>query len=293
MTSETPQLRLGRLVRARRKALKMTQSDVQAVGGPSTATLRLIENGRNLEFRDGTGVALERAIGWAPGSIDAILAGGEPTPLSYEPPALPALPRNAPNMPVLGSVDKALGIHPATNQGQVAMSAEDRKLLLSARNKLVHIGVTDAGFTEEETRALTKFIEDNELQTLHVRIDWLPRAEQLEVSALVDALQSRLEERWVADGYNNESERLPDYAQPNPLPVEGIAPDPADFPSQPISMKEQGNVVEATPQSDASGEAGQVEEAGSPDDPQTPPSDSGPVFDWLADDEVKDGNQGP
>lgn len=81
MTSETPEMRLGRLVRAQRKALKMTQADVQAAGGPSTATLRLIEGGKHSEFRDGTGADLERVLKWAPGSIGAILDGGEPTPL--------------------------------------------------------------------------------------------------------------------------------------------------------------------------------------------------------------------
>lgn len=81
MTSETPAQRLGRYVRTRRRELKMTQADVQAADGPSTATLRLIEGGKHTDFRDGTGGALESAIKWAPGSIDATLAGGEPTPL--------------------------------------------------------------------------------------------------------------------------------------------------------------------------------------------------------------------
>lgn len=78
MTNETPAQRLGRLVRARRKELRKTQADVQNAGGPSTATLRLIEGGKHTEFRDGTGAALEAALRWGVGSIDRILAGGEP-----------------------------------------------------------------------------------------------------------------------------------------------------------------------------------------------------------------------
>lgn len=78
MASETPAQRLGRLVRERRKSLKKTQVEIQEAGGPSTATLRLIEGGKHSDFRDGTGAALEGAIQWRPGSIDKILAGGDP-----------------------------------------------------------------------------------------------------------------------------------------------------------------------------------------------------------------------
>lgn len=85
MTSETSAQRLGRLVRARRKALKLTQADVQKADGPSTATQRLIEGGKHTDFRGGTGSGLESALQWQPGSIDAILAGGDPTPLSSAP----------------------------------------------------------------------------------------------------------------------------------------------------------------------------------------------------------------
>jgi len=83
--TETPAQRLGRYVRTRRRELKMTQADVQEAGGPSTATLRMIEGGKHSDFRDGTGAALESAIKWASGSIDATLAGAQPTPLEGQP----------------------------------------------------------------------------------------------------------------------------------------------------------------------------------------------------------------
>jgi hypothetical protein len=60
----------------------MTQADIQETGGPSTATLRLIEGGKHTEFRSSTSGPLEKALQWEPGSIDSILAGGNPTPLS-------------------------------------------------------------------------------------------------------------------------------------------------------------------------------------------------------------------
>lgn len=120
----------------------------------------------------------------------------------------------------------------------------------------------DAGFTDAEARVLKRFIEDDELRTLHVRIDWLPRPEQLEVSDLVNKLSLDVENRWVADGYTNESEELPDYAQPNPLPVEGISPSDMGFSVQVpmFTRKEDEDDMEATSQPSAPPEGDKDEE---------------------------------
>lgn len=80
---ESAAVRLGRLVRERRKYLKLTQADVQAAGGPSTATLRLIEGGKHTDFRDGTGAALEKVLRWEVGSIDAVLSGRDPAEIEH------------------------------------------------------------------------------------------------------------------------------------------------------------------------------------------------------------------
>lgn len=77
--TEHAAVRLGRMVRERRKELKLTQADVQAKGGPSTATLRLIENGKHTDFRPATSQPLEDILQWQPGSIAAILKGQTPT----------------------------------------------------------------------------------------------------------------------------------------------------------------------------------------------------------------------
>lgn len=77
--TEDAATRLGRLIRERRKALNLTQAEVQAAGGPSTATLRLIEGGKHTDFRPSTSQPLEKALHWAPGSIASILAGGVPS----------------------------------------------------------------------------------------------------------------------------------------------------------------------------------------------------------------------
>lgn len=77
--TEDAATRLGRLIRERRKQLNLTQADIQAAGGPSTATLRLIEGGKHTDFRPSTSQPLEKVLHWHPGSIAAILKGGGPS----------------------------------------------------------------------------------------------------------------------------------------------------------------------------------------------------------------------
>lgn len=73
--------RLADRVEQRRGELGLTQRDVQAVGGPSPATMSLIEGAQRESIQVGVAGKLERALQWAAGSVRAILAGGEPTPL--------------------------------------------------------------------------------------------------------------------------------------------------------------------------------------------------------------------
>lgn len=70
-------IRYGRAVTERRAALGLTQEQVTALGGPSTASLRLIEGALQQSYRPHTLHALDRALGWAPGSHLRLLAGGE------------------------------------------------------------------------------------------------------------------------------------------------------------------------------------------------------------------------
>jgi hypothetical protein len=72
--------RLGTYVTRRRDELGMTQSEVQAAGGPSTATQRLIEGAARTTYRGAILASLERALRWAPGSVELILTGEEPKP---------------------------------------------------------------------------------------------------------------------------------------------------------------------------------------------------------------------
>jgi len=72
--------RLARYVLNRRTSLRMTQEDVRTAGGPGTATMRLIEGALQTSYRPVILARLEHALEWAPGSIERILSGGEPTP---------------------------------------------------------------------------------------------------------------------------------------------------------------------------------------------------------------------
>ena len=69
--------RLGRYVRERRTDLGLTQEEIATRGGPSTATLRLIEGGKG-PFRAKSLRQLADALHWTPESPRAILAGREP-----------------------------------------------------------------------------------------------------------------------------------------------------------------------------------------------------------------------
>jgi transcriptional regulator with XRE-family HTH domain len=69
---------LGRLVRERRVDLGLTQAELHSAGGPSPATLYLLESGRQGSFRPRILRRLERALGWRAGSIRRVLAGGQP-----------------------------------------------------------------------------------------------------------------------------------------------------------------------------------------------------------------------
>lgn len=74
--------KLGIAVRERRLDLGLTQKDIADRGGPSAPAVRLLENNRSQTLTPRLARKLEHALQWEPGSCDAILAGGEPTPLT-------------------------------------------------------------------------------------------------------------------------------------------------------------------------------------------------------------------
>jgi transcriptional regulator with XRE-family HTH domain len=78
---------LARLTRERREELGLTQEDVAKSGGPSTATIRLIESKGAQSYRPKTYHQLEAALQLRPGSVRSALNGG------------PFWPREAPPEP--------------------------------------------------------------------------------------------------------------------------------------------------------------------------------------------------
>lgn len=71
---------VARLVRTRREALNLTQHDavVASEGSISLATWRNIETGANTSYRSSSLIAVCRALGWTPDSIERILGGDDP-----------------------------------------------------------------------------------------------------------------------------------------------------------------------------------------------------------------------
>lgn len=184
MADEDHRFRLGRQIRARRKELRLTQAQVQNLGGPSTATLRLIENGKAQDFRRSTTDILETILGWETGTISAILWGQIDAP--------PA------DLADVEAFHQATGGAYRTDPGPVVSIngfkvpqppsrsdvASQSERLRAAQNKMRH-GVP---LTPEDQRALSALIENEQLATIHVRLDALPRAEQLIISDHIDTL---------------------------------------------------------------------------------------------------------
>ncbi|WP_224153475.1 helix-turn-helix domain-containing protein [Mycobacterium avium] len=66
---------LGEAVRERRIELGLTQEQLAERGGPSTPTLRAIENNRAGRLSPRLRRSLERTLQWSAGSVDQVLAG--------------------------------------------------------------------------------------------------------------------------------------------------------------------------------------------------------------------------
>lgn len=89
----------------------MTQSQVQQEGGPSPALLRTIESGRARSMSRSKRRDLERVLGWRLGSVDDILAGGEPADAS-EPVEIQGIQQH------LGPDGKPVGYEAANKPGE-------------------------------------------------------------------------------------------------------------------------------------------------------------------------------
>lgn len=67
-----------RVLERRRERGYRTQAEFAAALGVSRRTVAALERGEH-PMSDDTVAAVERVLGWSPGSVDAILAGKQPT----------------------------------------------------------------------------------------------------------------------------------------------------------------------------------------------------------------------
>lgn len=80
---------LGSALRARRRVLRLTQEEAAKQAGVSTASIKNYEQGRKTYERIPRSViAYAETLGWAPGAVQTVLAGGEP--ILAEPPTVAA-----------------------------------------------------------------------------------------------------------------------------------------------------------------------------------------------------------
>lgn len=80
---------LARQVKKRREELDLTQQEVAAAGGPSTAVQRQIENEQATSYRPNTFRSHEKALCLRKGSFRAALTGGTFAPLDDDWPPSP------------------------------------------------------------------------------------------------------------------------------------------------------------------------------------------------------------
>ncbi|MFJ6487030.1 helix-turn-helix domain-containing protein [Streptomyces californicus] len=73
-------VRLGHAIEAARDAKGMTQVALATAADVSESTIQNLEAGKARVRQPPSVKKVEAALGWAPGSADAVLAGGEPTP---------------------------------------------------------------------------------------------------------------------------------------------------------------------------------------------------------------------
>jgi hypothetical protein len=120
---------LGHHIVSRRVALGYrNRTDLASSLQLTVRTLADIENGVR-KASPGTYAILENKLGWAPGSIDTILAGGEPTE------TVPTLHRSIPAAPAHGGPPPGYALRPTKPDALSQVSTEE--LLLELRRRII------------------------------------------------------------------------------------------------------------------------------------------------------------
>ncbi|CAG6392728.1 helix-turn-helix domain-containing protein [Streptomyces cocklensis] len=148
---ETPWARVGTALRAARKAQELTQAELAARADVSAGTIRAIERGQEFQKVTPTLRAVEAAIGWAEGSVQAILDGGEPTPAP------------APETTQAAAVASLEGLPYRIAQALADGTALDTRLkTIGSGGEIVIIVKGREGATDEEKRAILREWERQE-----------------------------------------------------------------------------------------------------------------------------------
>lgn len=161
---------LGDEVRLRRKQLKLTQTDVAERGGLSVMTVRKLENNRAGRLTPRLRRALERALEWPDGTVDAVVdAGQAPMPIAING-----------TVPPPGGADTARA---AAERFAVAERlAKMRKAFLEHRD---HMSLEARTAMEEEFSAASRETEE----ALIWMLPWLGEAERTEAIRILAELK--------------------------------------------------------------------------------------------------------
>lgn len=124
--------RVAAEVKRRRVELGLTQPQVHAAGGPSVSMLSKIEGAKRTSYEDMAIARLEKALQWAPGSIEAIRRGGAPTPLKVEE-APAGAQKSLLGLDEQSPVFRALERYLAARDAEVARRIEERESALARR----------------------------------------------------------------------------------------------------------------------------------------------------------------
>ena len=139
MATDRDWQRLADRVRERRTDLDLTQEDVRAAGGPSTATLRLIEGALQDNYQQIILRRLEDALGWQRGSVRRVLDGDEPALASPEP-VTSSGGITLPSFTVTGSAEPAAVTDDATAMETAVVTAalprQERQVWAEMRDSL-------------------------------------------------------------------------------------------------------------------------------------------------------------
>ncbi|MGC4925627.1 helix-turn-helix domain-containing protein [Streptomyces sp. DT117] len=121
-------VRLGHAIEAARDAKGMTQVALAEAADVSESTVQNLESGKARVRQPPSVKKVEAALGWAPGSADAVLAGGEPTPTTPELPLGTSAAGDQPGLPL--RIIQELSDGPLLDTTVLPLSGDSRMVIV-------------------------------------------------------------------------------------------------------------------------------------------------------------------